>query len=130
MTETDKDIITFGNKLSDRHINFAQSLIKNFKQLSGLYSTLSVSQMSTPVLSGKISQILHTGGDHWVLASNINCGIGQVNLYNSLYTVVSSETQILIEKVFGNATIMLPSRVCAGRFTCTSTYSNMIIEYH
>ena len=43
-----------------------------------------------------------------MLASNINCGIGQVNLYDSLYTVVSSETQILFDKVFGNATIMLP----------------------
>jgi len=53
----------------------------------------------------KILQVLHTGGDHWVLASNINCGIGQVNLYDSLYTVVSSETEILVEKFLG----MLPS---------------------
>ena len=37
LTETDKDIITFGNKLSDQHINFAQSTMKNFDQLSGLY---------------------------------------------------------------------------------------------
>ena len=43
LTKTDKDIIMFGNKLSDQHINFAQSLIKNFEQLSGLYFTLSVS---------------------------------------------------------------------------------------
>ena len=64
--------------------------------------------MSTPVSSGKILQILHTGVDHLVLASNINCGIGKVNLYNSLYTVVSSETRILVEKVFGYATIILP----------------------
>jgi len=81
LTEIDKDIIIFGKKLSDQHINFAQSLIKKIlSSFSGLYSTLTVCQMSTPISSGKILQILHTGGDHWVLASNIDCGVGQVNL--------------------------------------------------
>jgi len=54
-----------------------------------------------------------------VLASNINCGKGQVNLYDSLYTAVSPETQILVEKVFENVTITLPS--CAkqsGGYDC------------
>jgi len=62
--------------------------------------------MSTPVLSGNVVQILHTGGDHWVLVSN--CPVGRVNLYDSLYTAVSPETLILNEKIFWNAIIMLP----------------------
>ena len=99
LAETDKDIIILGEKLTDRHMNFAQSLIKKkFEQLSGLHSTLSVSQMSVPVLSGNVVQILRTGGE---LVSNINCPVGQVNLYNSLYTAVSPETKILVERCLG-----------------------------
>ena len=72
----DKDIIILGEKLSDQHMNFAQSLIKKkLEQLSGLHSTLSVSQMNTPVISGNVVQILHTGGDHWMLASNCPVGL-------------------------------------------------------
>jgi len=92
--ETDKGIIILGEKLSDRLL----LIKKNFEQLSGHLSTLSVSQMSVPVLSGNVVQILRTGGE---LVSNINCPVGQVNLYNSLYTAVSPETKILVERCLG-----------------------------
>lgn len=43
LTEADKDIIMLGEKLTDKHKNFAQALIKKqFDNLSGLYSTWTI----------------------------------------------------------------------------------------
>ena len=115
LTEADKDIVTLGEKLNDKHINFAQALIKKkFGNLSGLHSTLTVSQLQTPMLSENVQvlQNLHIVGDHWVVASNINCSNGEVNLYDSLYSVASAPTQMLLRKVFGNVKIMYITTVC------------------
>ena len=122
LSEVDKNIVTLGEKLNDKHINFAQALIKKkFGSLSGLHSTLTVSQLQTPMLSENVQvlQNLHIGGDHWVVASNINCSNGEVNLYDSLYSVASAPTQMLLRKVFGNVKIILPQ--CAkqrGSYDC------------
>ena len=51
--------------------------------------------MNVPVLRN-----LHIGGDHGVVASNINCSNGEVNLYDSLYSVTSAPIQMLLRKVF------------------------------
>ena len=41
LTTEDKDIITFGNWLTDKHMNFAQSLLKKQNNnVAGLYSTV------------------------------------------------------------------------------------------
>ena len=109
LTEVDKDIVMLGEKLNDKHMNFAQALIKKqFSNLSGLHSTLTIFQLQAPIVSENVLQILHIGGDHWVVASNIGCTTGEVNLYDSLYIVVSTATQMLLKKVFGNAKITLP----------------------
>ena len=61
LTPADKDIVMLGEKLNDKHMNFAQALIKN---LSGLHSTLTIFQLQAPIVSENVLQILHIGGDH------------------------------------------------------------------
>ena len=98
-----------GEKLNDKHMNFARALIKKqFNNLSGLHSTLTIFQLQAPIVSENVLKMLHIGGDYWVVASNIDCTTGEVNLYDSLYTVVSTTTQMLLKKVFGNCNITLP----------------------
>ena len=65
LTQADKDIVMLGEKLNDKHINFAQALIKKqFNNLSGLHSTLTIFQLQAPIVSENVLQILHIGGDH------------------------------------------------------------------
>ena len=43
------------------------------------------------VVGGEFIQILHTGGNHWVCVSSIDCQKGHVNLYDSLYHDIISD---------------------------------------
>ena len=109
LTETDKEVVRLGELLTDKHMNFAQALIKKqFNNLSRLYCTLMISQLQAPMVSENVLQILHVGGNHWVVASNIGCTTGEVNLYDSIYNEISNATQMLLKKVFGNAKVTLP----------------------
>ena len=109
LTEADKEIVSLGELLTDKHMNFAQALIKkHFNDLSGLHCTLTISQLQVPMVSENVLQILHIGGNHWVVASNIGCTTGEVNLYDSIYSEISNATQMLLKKVFGNARVTLP----------------------
>ena len=91
------------------NINFAQALIKKqLDDLSGLHCTLTISQLQAPIISEKMLQILCIDGNYWVVASNIGCSTGKVNLYDSLYNEISDATQMLLEKVIENAKVTLP----------------------
>ena len=108
LTEADKDFIMLGEKLTDKHKNFAQALIKKqFDNLSGLYSTWTITQLQAPVVTENVLQILHIGGDHWAVASNSAFTTGEVNLYDSLNSSTTIPMQMLLKEVFGNATITL-----------------------
>jgi len=64
-----KDIVMLGEKLNDKHMNFAQALIKKqFDNLSGLHSTLTIFQLQAPIVSENVLQVLHIGGGikHWL----------------------------------------------------------------
>ena len=68
LSQADNDIVMLGEKLSDKHMNFAQALIKNhFDNLLGLHSTLTIFQLQTPIVSDNVLQILHICGDHWMV---------------------------------------------------------------
>ena len=65
MTEADKEIVRLGELLTDKHMNFAQALIKKqFNDLSGLHCTLTISQLQAPMISENVLQILHISGNH------------------------------------------------------------------
>ena len=101
LTETDKTTIIAGKQLTDLHINFAQELLKmQFPLLTGLQSTLIISEhRKWPATSGYL-QIMHTRGNHWIVVSNIGCS-PKVQVFDSLYSSIDDTTVKLLTKVFG-----------------------------
>lgn len=63
LTIADRDLITCGDELTDRHIAFAQAILKKqHTELSGLQSPLMLPKQSTPVTALDALQILHCRG--------------------------------------------------------------------
>ena len=104
LSEHDKQMILDKEWLSDKHIYIAQQLLsKQFPNLSGLGSSLVVSR-SIPSIAGKYLQIIHTRGNHWIVASTICCQPGEVKVFDSLYTSVDEATKKLLSTLFGKDT--------------------------
>ena len=97
----DKEILQKGDELSDKHIQFAQKLIKEqFPKINGLCSTLLQDRYySFPQNS---VQIIHcVQRHHWIAASNIGCLCNSVNVYDSLFSDLDNATCRLINNMFG-----------------------------
>ena len=60
------------------------------------------------VVSGEFIQILHTGSDHWVCISSIECLPGKVHLYDSLFhDVISQEIEEQTNDLLGGNLVEL-----------------------
>ena len=104
----DVSSITRGEKLSDLHMSYAQKLLKQqFPHINGLQSTVFQTKMTTidREKSTHKMQIIHTRGNHWILASNIGCEEGRVNVYDSVYKSVDEQTERIITTMFHPSTI-------------------------
>ena len=96
--------IISGDKLNDKHVNFAQMLIKqHFKHLEGLKYPVVLSTLEPFPTTTNVPQIMHTRENHWIVASIIRCAEGKINIYDSLYGSVEASTASLIGKLFGGA---------------------------
>lgn len=49
-------------------------------------------------------QIIHSRGNHWVVASSIGCSGGVINVYDSMYEEIDPITQEVAHNIFGNVT--------------------------
>ena len=104
----DRGCIISGDKLNDKHINFAQMLIKQqFKHLEGLKYPVVLSSLKCFSTTTNVLQILHTQEGHWIFASTIRCAEGEINVYDSLYRSVEASTANLIAKLFGKAALKM-----------------------
>ena len=87
LTTTDKHIISSGRKLNDLHINFAHHILKHqFPSLKRLQNTLYQSKKQPGEYPTNKVQIVHSRGDHWIVASTINSVNNKVNVYDSVYS--------------------------------------------
>jgi len=79
--------------LTDKQIQYSQYLIKKqFSTIGGLHSTLLQSHQKSKLPENSL-QVVHCGArHHWILASNIDCKKGVVNIYDSLFTSLDEET--------------------------------------
>ena len=102
MTEADRDTITSGEQLSDNHISFAQAILRRqFDKVLGLQSTLLQSRPRAPLPATGALQIIHSQGNHWIVASTVGCSAGDVMVFDSLYSSVDQATRDLILQLFG-----------------------------
>jgi len=68
--------------LIDKHVNFAQRLLKDVFRVNGLRLTVLQGKEKEPTTNS--IQILHVNGNHWVCAANTVKG-KQVNVYDSSF---------------------------------------------
>ena len=105
LTNEDEEIIQMGGQLNDKHMNFAQILLKQqFSNLQGLYSTFLLFQQKQIFVSAhgrNILQITHTRLDHWIVSSTIGCNNNEVYIYDSLLTSLDCSTKQLMSQLFG-----------------------------
>ena len=97
----DKIILEEGEELSDKHIQFAQKLIKEqFPSFGGLFSPL-LQDKCYNLHDGSV-QIIHClSRHHWIAVSNVGCNENSVNLYDSSFRDVDPTTYALIKNMFG-----------------------------
>ena len=101
LLEAHRNEITHGMKLNDLVINMAQQLLKaQFPIVTGLQSTLLQSKNNYPALKNNNSvQIVHSRGDHWIVASQASSGV--VKVYDSVYDTIDKETTNVILNLSG-----------------------------
>ena len=92
---SDRDVIVDGLQLSDKHINFAQKIIKCQFSLQGLQSTL---LQTTSKPSVNELQIVNSRGNHWIVASTLISKPNSVSVYDSLHDSLDEEN---IQYLFG-----------------------------
>lgn len=99
LTTEDKNIITLGNWLTNKHMNSAQSLLKKQNNnVAGLYFTLLLHAVTTPVTAPGALQSMHCRGNHWIVTTTIGCPTGQVKVFDSSLDPTTME---VIAKIFG-----------------------------
>ena len=83
LSQFDKKVLYDGKQLHDNHINFAQGLLKyQFPCLDGLKSSLLQRKQQSKIQHGV--QIIHSRGNHWIVASSLGCSDNLVNVFDSL----------------------------------------------
>ena len=99
LSKDDKEALSYGRMLNDKLINFPQMLLKTqFSVIEGLESTLLQYTDLQNINQGV--QIIHSCGNHWVLASTIGCNNTEVNIYDSLYESVDHDTLKIVQNRF------------------------------
>ena len=102
----EEDII-MGQELSDLEINLSQELLKaQYPKVSGLQSTLfqERNQLFPNGFLTNCIQIVHCQArHHWVTASTINCKLGEVKVFDTLFNHCDQETTGIIHKLFATA---------------------------
>ena len=98
LTLSDRDEIAGGFQLNDKHINYAQTILKCQFSIKGLQSTL-LQASSTPRVNEL--QIVHVRGNHWITTSTILSKPNAVSIYDSLYNSVDEKSLKIIQQLFG-----------------------------
>ena len=100
LTIQDKDFLTKGEWLSDRHVTMAQLLVKSkFPHLNGLRTTLEQKKpLDEP--NDKVLQVIHINNNHWALISTFGCQENAVKLYDSLSGSIGFQTIDTVASLF------------------------------
>ena len=102
LTQKERSALVMGDCLNDNHINLARELLKRqFKNLLGLQSTLRLTKLKEPLPATGTVQVLHSRGNHGIVASTVGCSASEVIIFDSLYSSVDPATLDLLKRLFG-----------------------------
>ena len=100
LTLEDKLILQHGKKLTDKHINYTQRILKlKFPSINGLRLTVLQNKSHKQSTSNAI-QIFHVNEDHWVCVTTIGTARKEVLVYDSWYTKWDKSTISMFTKQF------------------------------
>ena len=102
LSKFDREQIDDGSQLNDKHINHAQAMIKSQFSLEGLQCTLF---QTTQQPSHNEIQIIHSRGNHWIVASTLLSEKEYVNIYDSLYDSLDEDTVKSVKFLFKDESI-------------------------
>ena len=97
--------------LNDELINAGQRLIKRqFPHVNGLQDVAIGNTLCFDIQTEEFIQVLHTGKNHWVTVSTIGCKDGEIFVYNSqtssLTTSLTKQIVSLLATPKKNITVM------------------------
>ena len=96
----DKGLLASGEKLLDRHINFALRILKTiFPKINGLSLTLLQDKAHKEPTENAL-HIFHVGEDHWICATTVGRSGKRVLVYDSAYTKWDESALCLLKKQF------------------------------
>ena len=108
LPESEVNKISSGEKLSDLSMNFAQKLLKSqFPGVNGLQSTLLQYKPKASVPPKDQLQVIHSRGDHWIIASTVGCTSGEVLVCDSLYGTLDTATLDVIANLFHSSIVKM-----------------------
>lgn len=86
VSEDDLDTVRKGGMLTDSHMTAAMTVLKKQCPLiDGLQETMLGSKLQFDIPRQHFVQVLHTGGIHWIVSSNLFCNMpNEVDVYDSL----------------------------------------------
>ena len=114
LLHTDWDILQEGRCLNDRHINYAQKLLKlQFQCLEGINLTLFQSKVQKSKIKEGLQEIHCKKRDHWVVASNLACETNEAMVFDLSFDSVGDETESVIKKIMGK--LKYPCRKCKSK---------------
>ena len=88
----------------DLSINLAQQLLKRqFPKVNELQSTLSQFKKCVGKPPKNQLQIIHSRGDHWIVASTVGCKGSEVLVYDSVYCTLDKATTDVIANLFSSS---------------------------
>ena len=100
LTVNDRNVITCGYRLNDKHINFALGILKaQFPTIEGLKLTILQSRFKFDS-SKHIVQVLHVHGDHWITISNLRCDSSRIVVYDSVYSSIDTRVKDFFNSMF------------------------------
>ena len=90
LNKTQKDILSSTGWLDDKIVNAAQSLLRKQFGLAGLQNTTLGYTLTYDIMRKQFVQILHNGQDHWLTVSTIGLQSSYINIFDSMYSTLSS----------------------------------------
>ena len=100
LTIAERDMINYGKQLNDRHINYAQTVIRSQFSIKGMQLTLYQHTKKPPENE---LQIIHCSSNHWITASTMFSSPGSVDVYDSLFDNVDCASSKVILDLFGDS---------------------------
>ena len=155
LTSTNREeVLSPSGWLSDTVIHSAQLLmLQQFPHVSGLQSPVLQQTLAFKVHRSEFVQIICVGSSHWCTVSNFGCDDGEVKVYDSMYSTVSSATVRIIASLLCSSAPQLVVRmmdvgrqsngsdcgvlaiafaydVCSGDDPCTVKFDRNSIRQH